>query len=125
MAAVKRRRSRLRLRILGVMAVWQLGAPALELKSGLIHKAGKRPHGTNAIAVRNGQDSQIWVGSLSLDAWLRRAGARPREEAGYSTARQNTSVSRFDQKEEFSMIGRGSAQPRHLDWCSTIVQGSF
>ena len=41
--------------------------------------------------------------------WLRHAGAKPREEAGYSAARQDTSSDRdcrFDQKEESSMIGR-------------------
>ena len=41
--------------------------------------------------------------------WLRHAGAKPREEADYSAARQDTSSDRdcrFDQKEESSMIGR-------------------
>ena len=41
--------------------------------------------------------------------WLRHAGAKPREEVGYSAARQDTSSDRdcrFDQKEESSMIGR-------------------
>jgi hypothetical protein len=41
--------------------------------------------------------------------WLRRAGAKPREEVDYSAARQDASSDRdcrLDQKEESSMIGR-------------------
>jgi hypothetical protein len=55
--------------------------------------------------------------------WLRHAGAKLREEADYSAARQDASSDRgcrFDQKGESSMIGRDLFNIPYSRWSDTI-----
>ena len=72
----------------------------------LQHQSKRRLRLEKADSKRNVALIVSWQNPLD---WLRHAGAKPREEVGYSAARQDTSSDRdcrFDQKEESSMIGR-------------------